>query len=96
MNGVLVATKVELEDTNTAGAAKFEFHRKITAIGNGTFDLGTAPNVTTISWDNTTTFFVAPASSISLTANTCIEVKAKLVSGALHAVRIALDNTCTQ
>lgn len=95
VNGVLVATKVELEDTNTAGAGEFEFHRKITGTGNGTFDLGTAPNVTTISWDNTTSF-VAPASSISLTANTCIEVKAKLVSGTLHAVRIALDNTCTQ
>ncbi len=101
VNGVLIAKKVELEDSSAAGAGEFEFHRKVTApatataIGNGTFDLGTAPNVTTISWDNTTTF-VAPASSGSLVANTCIEVKAKLVSGALHAVRISLDNTCTQ
>ena len=96
VNGILVATKVELEDMNKAGADEFEFHRKITGIGSGTFDLGTAPNVTTISWDTATTKFVAPANSGSLTKDACIEVKAKLVSGALHAVRIALDNSCTQ
>ena len=94
-NGTIVATKVEIEDKNNAAANEFEFHRRIATANAGakTFVIDT----TTISWDDSTVFEKG-ATSLSLTANTCVEVKATAMSGSttLHATRIKLDNTCTQ
>lgn len=92
-NGTLVATKVHLEDNNAQGAGEFEFHRKITQTGDHTFDLGT----TTIVWDDKTVF-LNNTTSASLVQGACVEVKAVTKSGStsLLAMRIKLDNSCTQ
>jgi Domain of unknown function (DUF5666) len=92
-NGTLIAIKVELEDKDDDGAGEFEFHRKITKVADGTFDLGT----TTIVWDDKTVFLNGTTAT-ALVQGACVEVKAVTKSGdtALLATRIKLDNSCTQ
>ena len=92
VGGILVARKVELEDNNKEGANEFEFHRKITSVEGKVISLGE----TKISWDDKTQFLKG-ATATDLKAQACVEIKAVgTATTMLRAVRIKLDNSCTQ
>ena len=92
VGGILVARKVELEDNNKEGANEFEFHRKITSVEGKVISLGE----TKISWDDQTQFLKG-ATATDLKAQACVEIKAVgTATTMLRAVRIKLDNSCTQ
>jgi hypothetical protein len=91
-NGILVASRVQIQDENQPQPDANEVHAQISSIDNANKILTVRNGTITIRWDNNTVFDSSlPNGAGSLTVGLQIDVDGKMTGNELLASQIGLD-----